>query len=59
MTTITQLSPIEYLEFKKEYNAYLDGEVTETYLGSNPKIRALEQVILAQPNRPDESHQSD
>lgn len=59
MTQITELTQIEYLEFRQEYDAYLDGTLPELYTGTNPKIHALARFLQSQPNRTDESNQTD
>lgn len=54
MIQITELTQIEYLEFQKEYNEYLDGVIPKAYTGSNPKIHALARLIQMQPSRQDD-----
>lgn len=54
MKTLTEL---EYVQFQKEYNDYLDGKLPDEYTGTNPDIKALQEVINAAPSR-DETHKA-
>lgn len=48
---ITQLTELEYRQFQQEYNDYLDGRTSDKYLGTNPQLKALEEVITNAPIR--------
>lgn len=48
---INELTALEYREFQKEYNEYLDGISHDEYIGTNTQLKALEEVIKNAPTR--------
>lgn len=48
---ITQLTELEYRQFQKEYNDYLDGIAPDEYKGTNTQLQALQEVINNAPSR--------